>query len=90
MRVCVPNPKMLSSREELWRFFCIIDTTLVPRYYCRANRGPGPYAAVKPIPVLAKVGIKHEVGGRRMLGGLLVADPEDNTLQMNALLWLLS
>ena len=33
--------------------------------------------AVKYIPILAKVGIKHEVGGRGMRGGLLVPDPTD-------------
>ena len=42
--------------------------------------------AVKYIPILAKEGIKHEIGGRGMRGGLLVADPEDdfgkNSLQL--------
>ena len=42
--------------------------------------------AVKHIPVLAKEGIKHEVGGRGMRGGLLLADPTMtdnwNTLQL--------
>ena len=41
--------------------------------------------AVKYIPILAKEGIKHEVGGRGMRGGLLLVDPVDeddlNTLQ---------
>ena len=41
--------------------------------------------SVKYIPILAKVGIKHEIGGRGMRGGLLVVDPSDeddwNTLQ---------
>ena len=41
--------------------------------------------AVKYIPILAKEGIKHEVGGRGMRGGLLLVDPGDeddlNTLQ---------
>ena len=44
--------------------------------------------AVKYIPILAKVGIKDEVGGRGMRGGLLVADPvhddDLNTLQLLA------
>jgi len=43
-------------------------------------------AAVKYVPILAKEGIKHEVGGRGMRGGLLVVDPTDkddwNTLQL--------
>ena len=41
--------------------------------------------AFKYIPILAKEGIKHEVGGRGMRGGLLLVDPVDeddlNTLQ---------
>mmetsp|Transcript_18010 Transcript_18010/g.26768 ORF Transcript_18010/g.26768 Transcript_18010/m.26768 type:complete len:416 (-) Transcript_18010:37-1284(-) len=42
--------------------------------------------ATKYVPILAKEGIKHEVGGRGMRGGLLVVDPTDvdgmNTLQL--------
>ena len=42
----------------------------------------------KYIPILAKEGIKHNVGGDLMRGGLLVVDPEDtqnmNTLQVLA------
>ena len=40
---------------------------------------------VKYIPILAKEGIKHEVGGRGMRGGLLVRDPDEeetNTLEL--------
>ena len=41
--------------------------------------------SIKYVPILAKVGIKHEVGGRGMRGGLLAVDPTDadawNTLQ---------
>jgi len=32
--------------------------------------------ATKYLPILAKEGIKHEVGGRGMRGGLLVEDPK--------------
>ena len=43
---------------------------------------------LKYIPILAKEGIEHEVGGRGMRGGLLAVDPSDkknrNTLQLIA------
>ncbi len=32
--------------------------------------------SVRYVPILAKVGTKHEVGGRGMRGGLLVVDPK--------------
>jgi len=42
--------------------------------------------STKYVPILAKVGIKHEIGGRGMRGGLLAVDPRDeydyNTLQI--------
>ena len=48
-------------------------------YYCMLD-------TVKYIHILAKEGLKHEVGGRGTRGGLLVPDPEDehirNTLQL--------
>jgi len=42
-------------------------------------------AATKYVPILAKEGIKHEVGGRGMRGGLLHADPRDSTDHCNTL-----
>ena len=42
--------------------------------------------SIKYLHILAKEGVKHEVGGRGMRGGLLVTDPQDeddcNTLQL--------
>jgi hypothetical protein len=43
--------------------------------------------SVKYVPILAQFGIKHDIGGRGMRGGLLVVDPSDednwNTLQLH-------
>ena len=50
------------------------------------NQRCGKVIVTKYIPVLANEGIKHEVGGRGMRGGLLGTDPRDaqdrNTLQL--------